>query len=590
MAGEIKNLQFSEGVSVSSPLDIGGGSGTGEVNFITNNNGGSDLDQSQTDAVGDWVDSGTGTTSSIETSSGNIPRYPFQDTGIKITNDGSGTAYTAVRFRVPPADRNKKLKIEWAQLTSGVVTGDFTVELYNYSDNYSTGETQITLHGSANIPGQNGVYYNEFDSDSREYYELRIVRAAGDAADFIVLNDVVVGPGKLHSGAVVTAWESFTPVLVGSTSNPTLSSSSGYWRRVGDSMQLWAVAAISSVGSGDYYLTLPDNKTQNSGILTSSASHLGNGFWQAAGTKEGLNILAHSFGSWTGIGLFREDIIDALDSGDNPTYVSFTAFVPILEWSGSGVLNTIVQDNTKQTTALSVTTNMTTQPTTRTANYWRVADRLYFELNLSGFTAEAGTDSTDFKINLLGDLGVSFGALSDGDYIVGTGYAQVSATGVTADGVQNRTTVLAVISGTTEIILRLQEAGADSNITSSSLNRGNVGPSAPDNISMTYLSLSGSVQILEWAGSQSSLVGFSQASSIYSGLAPKGVFDQNESDAMTYQQRSTTPGDPTQDMEARTYIKGSKFVIQWNDAGTVRYKYLDLTGTGVTWVHTTTAP
>lgn len=38
------------------------------------------------------------------------------------------------------------------------------------------------------------------------------------------------------------------------------------------------------------------------------------------------------------------------------------------------------------------------------------------------------------------------------------------------------------------------------------------------------------------------------------------------------------------------YTRGSKFVIQFEDAGTVRYKYLDLTGTGVTWVATTTPP
>lgn len=38
------------------------------------------------------------------------------------------------------------------------------------------------------------------------------------------------------------------------------------------------------------------------------------------------------------------------------------------------------------------------------------------------------------------------------------------------------------------------------------------------------------------------------------------------------------------------YVKGSKLVCQFEDSGTVRYKYLDLTGTGTTWIHTTTAP
>lgn len=53
---------------------------------------------------------------------------------------------------------------------------------------------------------------------------------------------------------------------------------------------------------------------------------------------------------------------------------------------------------------------------------------------------------------------------------------------------------------------------------------------------------------------------------------------------------TTTPANPSASSEARTYIKSGKRIYQYNDAGTTRWKYLDLTGTGVTWVHTTTAP
>lgn len=42
--------------------------------------------------------------------------------------------------------------------------------------------------------------------------------------------------------------------------------------------------------------------------------------------------------------------------------------------------------------------------------------------------------------------------------------------------------------------------------------------------------------------------------------------------------------------KAFMYTKGGKLIVQYKDGGTTRYKYLDLTGTGVTWVHTTTAP
>jgi hypothetical protein len=42
--------------------------------------------------------------------------------------------------------------------------------------------------------------------------------------------------------------------------------------------------------------------------------------------------------------------------------------------------------------------------------------------------------------------------------------------------------------------------------------------------------------------------------------------------------------------DSALYMKDSKLILAYNDGGTVRYKYLDLAGTGVTWVHTTTAP
>jgi|DewCreStandDraft_4_1066084.scaffolds.fasta_scaffold04830_3 hypothetical protein len=54
--------------------------------------------------------------------------------------------------------------------------------------------------------------------------------------------------------------------------------------------------------------------------------------------------------------------------------------------------------------------------------------------------------------------------------------------------------------------------------------------------------------------------------------------------------QTSTPANPSVSSEAKIYVKGSKLVVQFNDAGTVRYKWLDLTGTGTTWQHSTSAP
>lgn len=51
-----------------------------------------------------------------------------------------------------------------------------------------------------------------------------------------------------------------------------------------------------------------------------------------------------------------------------------------------------------------------------------------------------------------------------------------------------------------------------------------------------------------------------------------------------------TPANPTQSAEGRLYMNGGKLVVQYNDAATIRYRYMDLVGTNVAWTHTTTAP
>jgi hypothetical protein len=58
----------------------------------------------------------------------------------------------------------------------------------------------------------------------------------------------------------------------------------------------------------------------------------------------------------------------------------------------------------------------------------------------------------------------------------------------------------------------------------------------------------------------------------------------------TVNELTDNPSFPAAGAACNVYMKGDKFVIQYRDGTTTRYKYLDLTGTGVTWTHSTTAP
>ena len=50
------------------------------------------------------------------------------------------------------------------------------------------------------------------------------------------------------------------------------------------------------------------------------------------------------------------------------------------------------------------------------------------------------------------------------------------------------------------------------------------------------------------------------------------------------------PVDPAANTEAFFYIKADKFIIKFNDSGTIRYKYMVLSGDDMTWVQTLTSP
>ena len=63
-----------------------------------------------------------------------------------------------------------------------------------------------------------------------------------------------------------------------------------------------------------------------------------------------------------------------------------------------------------------------------------------------------------------------------------------------------------------------------------------------------------------------------------------------DSGTICFDEKDTTPASPAAGLRCKMYMKADKFIIQFNEGGTTQYKYLDLTGTTVTWTYTTTAP
>ena len=75
----------------------------------------------------------------------------------------------------------------------------------------------------------------------------------------------------------------------------------------------------------------------------------------------------------------------------------------------------------------------------------------------------------------------------------------------------------------------------------------------------------------------------------HTGLDVNRVFPQNLNPNGYINMRNPN-NNPGIQLGANIYVKDDKLIVQYNDNGTVRWKYLTLSGTGTSWTHTTTQP
>ena len=95
----------------------------------------------------------------------------------------------------------------------------------------------------------------------------------------------------------VNAWT--TPALTASTANPTVSSATGHYLKVGQLCAFRANFTISTVGTGSYFCSLPFTATTGVGLITAFAQDIsaggaiynGRGFIDVGGTPTRFLLL-----------------------------------------------------------------------------------------------------------------------------------------------------------------------------------------------------------------------------------------------------------------------------------------------------------
>ena len=287
--------------------------------------------------------------------------------GEKLRGDGSlrlrdtGAAGTIkATFDIPEADENKLLKIQFDLKALGAYSsGDFTVEIDEVS-------------GSViDIPASQGLFTHTFVSVAAGTYTLTFTNASGgaiSAANGLALDNVIVGPGSIVTGAIVGEWESFTP----SWSGGVVFTGDLYKRRVGTNMEIIGSAVWSSNPTGDIVLDVPDGLNIDSSLYSTNPTLDGRIVFGLAVADSGSRTGRFTYGSATTLEI--QGVHDATGKWSDTVPATWVATnkigiqlsVPVAEWAGSGTVNLITDDVTQANMRLKYT-NITTFATSVSA-------------------------------------------------------------------------------------------------------------------------------------------------------------------------------------------------------------------------------
>ena len=240
---DFANTNF-EVISTLSPVSGASGSGSGEINYISNPDAEVNTDgwniYANTVAGATPDAGGTGgspTTLTLTAQTAHIIRGAQSFKLAKSAADGQGEGIST-DFTIDKADRNKLLKISFQ---------------YNTDLTYVDGNTAVFIYDVTNAtlitPADNDIIGVDKDDDSSGSrtigwastdsvsYRLIFHTTAnnGSATSDFYFDNVIVGPGSVATGAVVTAWADYTP---SSSTGMTSITSQLQWRRVGENVEV----------------------------------------------------------------------------------------------------------------------------------------------------------------------------------------------------------------------------------------------------------------------------------------------------------------------------------------------------------------
>ena len=362
---DLEQVQISNG---SAWVQVGSKAGT--KNYFSQNNANPDF---ETNSVTPWsactltfssgAPSGAPTLTATQMAIATTATTPLSGTySMLLTKAAANAQYQGFSSGSLSIDREDTAKVLYGSFYYEVVSG--TIDLSGSSTQsleiwiYNTVSGQWTQPaGYRGMNQSNGVgkVVFSFQTDgtyANNSYKIAVITQQTSTSSYVVeFDDFVVGPQAIVLGSAMTDWQSFTPVITASTTNPTIPTSgvtshTAKWKRVGDSIELFYSYESTTVsggnnGSGTYFFNLPsglsiDNtKISGSGSLNGKVA-VGVGRLVTTALRSAVmfvesgNKLIMQYES-AGTDLTGLDSSTSIFTTNN-AYLTFTARIPVVGW------------------------------------------------------------------------------------------------------------------------------------------------------------------------------------------------------------------------------------------------------------------
>ncbi len=287
-----------------------------------------------------------GTLSLSAISSGQLAgTYSLGYTSSAATTAGNFVATDAFTVDLEGQAKVMQFKIAYSAVTnptngnfSGTSSNSFGVAIYDV-----TNSAWIQPAGVFNIVQSSGVGIAsgtfQTTSNSTSYRLVFFNANASAGAITMYLDDFFVGPQITAAGAAVSDWSTYTPTI---TSGGTTTTNSGFYRRVGDSLEVSVYTVFSGAGAASSLsYSLPSGLSIDTAKLGAANRAIsGSGSWYDASiTTQYEQSITHA--SATTVGLLNNGGSaylqgSSLASGDQ---ISFYVKVPIVGWSSNTVMS-----------------------------------------------------------------------------------------------------------------------------------------------------------------------------------------------------------------------------------------------------------